>query len=101
VGKVTKGRRPQWPHDNPSQWLVDELRAEIEACWSPDPKKRPTVLMVLELLQALSQERVQQKPRESQELLEYHDEDTWDHMDDAPELGTPRPPWQSIARLAF
>ncbi|KAF9643599.1 kinase-like protein [Thelephora ganbajun] len=74
VGRVTMRLRPEWPSDNPSQGLVDALRDQVEACWSHDPEQRPTALMVLQSLQALSRKRSQ----ESQEPPEQTDDSSLD-----------------------
>lgn len=48
------GLRPEWPSNNPSQGLVDELWEQTEACWNQEPDERPTVSRVLQTLQVLS-----------------------------------------------
>jgi len=84
VGKVTTGMRPEWAPEYASQGLGDALWEQIEACWSHDPEERPTALMVLQALQALSNER----PQESQEPPVHIDDDTWDRVEVTPESST-------------
>jgi len=84
VRMITAGLRPEWPHGDTSQGLGDALSEQIEACWSHDPKERPTALMILGVLQELSEERLQ----ESREPPDPSDDDTWDYVEATPELGT-------------
>lgn len=47
--------------------------------------------MAFQSLQAFVQERAQERPQETQETLEPvepSDDDTWDHLEDARELGS-------------
>ena len=49
VNRVTTGLRPEWPPNNLSQELVDELREQVEACWNNEPSERPTAHELLAL----------------------------------------------------
>ena len=43
---VDVGFKLDWPSNNPSQRLLDELRGPIELCWSKASEERPTMLEV-------------------------------------------------------
>jgi hypothetical protein len=86
--EVITGLRPEWPSDDPSQALIDALRNQVEACWCYDPEERPSAHMALQFLQAFAQERDQERPQETQHLLEQGDDDSWDYLDDAAEVGS-------------
>ena len=54
MDKLVMGLRPEWPSNNPSQGLVDELWEQTESCWNQKPDGRPTASKVLQTLQVLS-----------------------------------------------
>ena len=56
---VAAGARPGWPLDPPN-FLVDELREQVEACWNQEPNKRPTAFEVLQTLVTLGEARRQE-----------------------------------------
>ena len=78
---ITIGLRPEWPPGFASQGLGDTIWEQVEACWSHEPEERPTALAVLQVLQGLSEERLQG----SQEPQEPSSDDTWDYVEDTPE----------------
>jgi len=84
VNTVKIGIRPEWRPEPASQELEDAIWQQVEACWNHDPEDRPTVLVVLQVLQKLSDER----PRVSQEPREPSSDDTWDYVEDALEPST-------------
>ena len=88
ANRVKTGLRPEWLSNDPSHGLVDALRSRVEACWDHDPEKRPTALEMFQFMEALRKERAEERAEDSQELPEQAiDDDTWDRVDDAPELG--------------
>jgi hypothetical protein len=84
VGRVATGLRPEWPSNNPSQGLVDALWEQIEACWSQEPKERPTASQVLQTLLALGETQ----HLEPEVPVEGSDDETvkeWEQVEDDPD----------------
>ena len=52
--KVIDGDRPGRPQGAEGPWFVDDLWETLELCWSPSPKSRPTVEVVLDCLKWVS-----------------------------------------------
>ena len=48
--KVVDGERPERPQGPEAAWFTNDLWEMLEQCWSPGPKLRPTVEVVLECL---------------------------------------------------
>ena len=85
---VITGLRPEWPSGDPSRGLIDALSRQVEACWCHNPEERPTASTMLQYLQALVQERAQERHQDTQEPLQHADDETWDYVEDARELGS-------------
>ena len=49
--KVVDGERPERPQGPEAVWFTDDLWETLGKCWSPKPKVRPSVEVVLELLE--------------------------------------------------
>ena len=84
LDEVLTGLRPKRPSENAPRALVDALWTCIQACWSPEPEKRPTALEVLQSLQVVAQLRAQGRSQETQEL----DDVTQNYTEGAPGLGS-------------
>ena len=88
ANKITKGFRPEWPSNNPSQKLVDALREHVEACWNQEPDERPTALEVLQTLLTLGEVRQPElvvsveNPEDDEAMRE------WEQVGSTPELST-------------
>lgn len=53
--KVCEGERPGRPQGERGAWFTDDLWWMLQACWSPQPKDRPTIEAILECLKSASQ----------------------------------------------
>ena len=52
--KVINGERPERPQGPGAMWFTDDVWEMLERCWSPNPKLRPAVGIVLECLERIS-----------------------------------------------
>jgi len=50
IRKVTKGEHPGRPQGAEGLRFTDDLWQTLRRCWSPQPKNRPTIKVVLECL---------------------------------------------------
>lgn len=64
VDRVTAGRRPEWPSNNPSKLL----RKQIEASWNQEPNERPAAFKVLRTLLTLDEAQHQKSTISVQDL---------------------------------
>lgn len=53
--KVREGERPGRPQGERGARFTDDLWRMLQACWSPQPKDRPTIEAILECLKSASQ----------------------------------------------
>ena len=87
--KVAGGLRPEWPANNPSQRLVDELREQIMACWNQEPNQRPTAPKILLVLDEVEQREPVASVEDSDDEVMMRE---WDGLEDRAFWGRLRRP---------